>query len=79
MPNEVSVTFHDGSKYDYHFIIKELANEFEGSFECIGENYEIYEIVSVPLKKEVIKTDKDDEKSVGTISYKTKFIESIRF
>ena len=22
--------FHDGSKYDYHFIIKELAERFEG-------------------------------------------------
>ena len=36
MPNEIPVVFHNGSNYDYHFIIKELANEFEGQFECPG-------------------------------------------
>ena len=38
--NEIPVVFHNGSKYDYHFIIKELANEFEGQFECISKNNE---------------------------------------
>ena len=32
------IVFHRRSNYDYHFIIKELTNEFEGRFECIGEN-----------------------------------------
>ena len=27
---------HNGSNYEYHFIIKELANEFERIFECLG-------------------------------------------
>ena len=27
---KLCVAFHDGSKYDYHFIIKELAERFEG-------------------------------------------------
>ena len=36
-PNEILVVLHNGSNYDYHFIIKELANEFEGQFECLGE------------------------------------------
>ena len=40
VPNEISVVFHNGSNYDYHFIIKELANEFEGKFERLGENTE---------------------------------------
>ena len=40
MPNEIPVVFHNSSTYDYHFIIKELANEFEGQFECLGENKE---------------------------------------
>ena len=26
------------SNYDYYFIIKDLAEEFEGQFECLGEN-----------------------------------------
>ena len=34
---------------------------------------------SVPIKKEVIKIDKDGNKSVETISYKIKFIDSMRF
>ena len=29
-PKEIPVVFHNGSSYDYHFIIKELAEEFEG-------------------------------------------------
>ena len=31
---EIFVVFHNGSTYDYHFIIKELVKEFEGNFEC---------------------------------------------
>ena len=38
MPKEIPVVFHNGSTYDYHFIIKELAEEFEGEFGCLGEN-----------------------------------------
>ena len=37
MPKEIPVVFHNCSTYDYHFIIKELAEEFEGQFECLGE------------------------------------------
>ena len=33
VPNKNPVVFHNGSNYDYHFIIKELANKFE----CYGE------------------------------------------
>ena len=33
VPNEISVVFHNDSNYDYHFIIKELANSFEGKLE----------------------------------------------
>ena len=37
-PNEFAVVFHNSSNYDYHFIIKKLASELEGQFECPGEN-----------------------------------------
>ena len=79
MPNEIPVVFHNGSNYDYHFIIKELANEFEGQFECLGENKEKYNTFSAPIKKEITKIDKDGNESVETISYKIKFIYSARF
>ena len=36
VPNEIPVVFHNGSNYDCHFIIKELANKFEEKFECLG-------------------------------------------
>ena len=41
-------------------MIKELAEEFDGEFECLGENTEKYITFSVPIKKEIIKIDKDD-------------------
>ena len=50
---EIPVEFHNSSTYDYHFIIKELAEEFEGQFECLGENTEKYITFSVPIKKEL--------------------------
>ena len=56
-----------------------MENEFEGSFECIEENRETYKSFSVPIKKEVINIDKDGNKSVETMSYKIKFIDSSRF
>ena len=36
--------FHDGSNYGYHFRIKDLAEEFEGQFKCLGENREVDKI-----------------------------------
>ena len=39
--NEITAVFHNGSNYDYHFIIKELANEFAGQFKCFGEQRKV--------------------------------------
>ena len=52
---EIPIVFHNGSTYDYHFMIRELAEEFEGEFECLGKNTEKYITFSVPIKKEIIK------------------------
>ena len=71
VPQEIPVKIHNGSTYDYHFIIKELAEEFKGQFEYLGENTEKYITFSVPIKKE-----HDNGK---TITYKIKFIDSCRF
>ena len=43
------------------------------------ENKEKYKTFLVPLKKDIIKTDKDGNKTDETISYKIKFIDSTRF
>ena len=34
IPREIRVAFHNGSNNDYHFIIKELAEEFVKQFNC---------------------------------------------
>ena len=31
---KILLVFHNRSNYDYHFVIKELANEFKGKFGC---------------------------------------------
>ena len=49
IPKEIPIVFHNGSTYDYHFIIKELVKEFEGNFECLGENAEKYITFSASL------------------------------
>ena len=79
IPKEIPVVFHNGSTYDYHFIIKGLAEEFEGEFECLGENTEKYITFSVPIKNEITKKDKNGNDKITKISYKIKFIDSYRF
>ena len=74
VPNDIH-----GSNYDYHFIIQELANEFKGKFECLGENAVKCKIFSVPIEKEVTEIDKFGNESFASTSYKIKFIDSARF
>ena len=71
IPKKIPVKIHNGSKYDYHFIIKELAGGIKVEFECLGENTEKYSSFSVPIKEE-----HDNNK---TITYKTKFVDTCRF
>ena len=51
---EIPVIINNGSKYDYHFLIKELAEEFKGQFECLGENTEKYITFLCQLKKKMM-------------------------
>ena len=51
MSNEIPVVFHNESNYDCNFIMKELANEFKGKFECLGENINTKKTFSVPIEK----------------------------
>ena len=68
---EIHIVFHNGSTYDYHFIIKKLIEEFKGKVDCLGENTEKYITFSVPIKKEL--------NNNKVITYKLKFIDSFRF
>ena len=45
------IKFHNGSNYDYHFIIKELVEKFERQFTCLGEKTEKYITFSVLMEK----------------------------
>ena len=72
IPKEIPIALHNGSTYDYHFIIKELVKESDGNFECFGENTEKYVTFSVPIKKKI--ENKDME-----ITYKIKFMDSFKF
>ena len=70
-PKEVTVVLHNGSTYEIHFIINQLAKEFKEKLECLGENAEKYITFSVPIKKRL---------NIGkTISYKLNFVDSFRF
>ena len=42
VPKKITIAFHNGSNYDYHFIIKELAEKSEKQFTCLGQNTEKY-------------------------------------
>ena len=63
--------FHNGSKYDFHLIIKQLAHDFDGPFNCLGENTEKYITFSICIFKKTCANKKP-------IAYQIKFIDSFR-
>ena len=67
---ETPIIIHNAS-YNTPFIINQLATEFKGELNCIGDNIEKYITLSVPIKKEC-----DNNK---TITCKLIFIDSFRF
>ena len=62
--------FHNGSVYDYHFIIKYLEREFKGNSECLGENTEKYISFTVQFKKVINNKE---------IKYRIRVSDSCRF
>ena len=69
MPKNIPIVFGNRSRRDYHFIIKELAEEFKNQFTCIGENADKYMSFKVSIEKEVTKIDKNKEGITKNISY----------
>ena len=68
-PKEIPAVSHNSSNYDYYFIVRELAEEFEEQFKFPGENTQKFVTFSVPIKKE-------PENDNTTLTYK---IDSVRF
>ena len=75
LPKKSPIVFHNGSNYDYHFIMKELAEELIKQFNCWGENTEKY----IKKEKEITRINKNGEEVTKNISYILKFIDSRRF
>ena len=79
VPKKVLIVFYNGSNYDYHFIIKELAEEFKKEFTCLGENTDKYITFTVSIEKEVIRFDKNGEGITKNIYYILQFIDRAQF
>ena len=68
---DIPVIIHNGSIYDFHLLIKDLAKEFKSDMHCLGENTEKY--ISFFVKIDTKKVDNE------SIDYNLKFIDSFRF
>ena len=75
---EILVVFHDGLNHDYHFIIKQVAKEFEVEFNSLGDNTKKYKTFSVPVTKKVKRVDENGRETIKTISFRLQFIDSAR-
>ena len=70
--NDIPVISHNGSRYDYHFIIEGVVKKFTQEIGCIGEDSEKYKSLTVPIARR--------EKWNGKIEeYNLKFIDSMKF
>ena len=67
-PKKIPIVFHNGSNYDCHFVIKELAEEFKKQFTYLGENTEKYITFTDPIEKEITRIDKNGEETTKNTS-----------
>ena len=51
IPKDIPIIIHNAS-YDTHFIINQLAGEFKGELNCIGENMDKHITFSVTINNE---------------------------
>ena len=79
VPKKIHIAFYNEYNYVYHFIIKELIEEFEKQFTCLRENTEKYITFTVPIEKEVTRFDKNGEEITKNVSYILQFIDRARF
>ena len=76
VPKNILIAFHNGSNYDYHFIIKELAEEFKKQFTYLGASTEKYIAFRVPIEKEVKTIDENGKEITKNIFHLIKFIDT---
>ena len=63
--------FHNGSSYDFHLIIHQLAKDFDVPFSCLGENTKMYITFSICISKKTCAEKKP-------IEYQVKFMDSYK-
>ena len=68
VPKKLPIVFYNGSNYDYHFIMIELAEEFKKRFTCLGESTEKYTFFIVLIEKKVTRIDKNGEEITKIIT-----------
>ena len=74
----IRIAFHNGSNYDYHFIIKKSVEELKIQFTCLGKKTVKYITFTVRMRKEVTRIDKNGEEVTKNISYILQLIGSAR-
>ena len=68
---DIPVVIHNGSNYDFHLIIAELAKEFRSEIHSIPEDKGKYKTFSIPIIHREVNNK--------TITYNLRFIDSKRF
>ena len=66
---KIPLVFHNGSNYDYHFIIKKSAEESKKQLTCLGKNTEKYIIFTFPIEKEVRGIDENGKEVTKNLIY----------
>ena len=74
----IRIAFHNGSNYDYHFIIKKSVEELKIQLTCLGKKTVKYITFTIPIRKEVTRIDKNGEEVTKNISYILQLIGSTR-
>lgn len=74
---ETSIDFQSGSKYNNHFIIKDLAEDFAKQFTCLRKNTETCINILVQIEKEVIRLGKRGKEIMKALSYRLQDLWSV--
>ena len=51
LSKKILTVFHNGSKYDYHFVIEDLPKKLKKEFYFLKENTEKYITFTVPIEE----------------------------